>query len=304
LRSAPEEEVKKSFSTAVLRDFSGTELPEAMGLEPLTVRDQAWRHAHTDLGSCGPLRSSNPPPSRAASLPESQTMTPPGRVPELERVGRESTAEATPASGEGESQTGTRMSMQTPVVARGSIALIVAAGALAIAAAAVVVAVLIWQRPTRSSTPRYLVVEQGGAAAPRQAQGGLTPTPGAEPSGAASPSSAAPPPAGSEAAGPVGSTGPKSEGPDAVALTRAFSQQMGPLRSCLDQHRGHLGGTQKLSIFFSIDRQGAVEQAALAPAALAATPMGECVLTAARAIRFGPQPQPASFRIPVATGFQ
>ena len=55
---------------------------------------------------------------------------------------------------------------------------------------------------------------------------------------------------------------------------------------------------------FSIDTSGKVGEATLAPGTLTPTPLGECLLGAARAVNFGPQPSPAAFRIPLTTGLK
>jgi len=140
-------------------------------------------------------------------------------------------------------------------------------------------------------------------------KGSEQPAAAGQPTPSAAPPELSPTPASVGAPVPQGSSAPAASAapgsaPDPTALTRTFTQQMGPIQDCLTQHRQHLGGTQQLSIFFSIDRAGKVSQATLAPGKLTATPLGKCVLGAAHAIKFGPQPSPAAFRIPLTTGMK
>lgn len=88
-----------------------------------------------------------------------------------------------------------------------------------------------------------------------------------------------------------------SAGPD--ALSAAFARQSGRIQACFAQHTENLSGSPRISIRFSIDRAGHVQRAELLPAALAPTPVGQCLLGVARSTEFGPRDAPATFRIPI-----
>ena len=54
-----------------------------------------------------------------------------------------------------------------------------------------------------------------------------------------------------------------------------------------------------MSIRLRIDREGRVESAEIVPEVLSRSALGACLLHTARQTRFGPQPAPLSFRIPI-----
>jgi len=194
-----------------------------------------------------------------------------------------------------------KMSVQVPARSGPQATLIISLVALVVAIGGVVTAVLLLRQPARSASQRYLLLEKGpeeqAPAAGQATASGLSqqlvaPTP---------PPTGGP---GAQAATASMSSAAPGSAPDPTALTRTFTQQMAPIQDCLTKHREHLGGTQQLSIFFSIDASGKVGEATLAPGNLTPTPLGKCVLDAARAIHFGPQPSPAAFRIPLTTGLR
>jgi hypothetical protein len=183
------------------------------------------------------------------------------------------------------------MSVQVPARSGSPATLIISLIALVVAIGGVVTAVLVLRQPSRSSTQRYLLLEKGSEKQPASAGQAMA-------SGLPQPAQA---PGAEVPAAPPSSATPGSA-PDPTALTRTFTQQMAPIQDCMTKHRADLGGTQQLSIFFSIDASGKVGEATLAPGRLTPTPLGKCVLDAAHSIKFGPQPSPAAFRIPLTTG--
>jgi hypothetical protein len=54
-----------------------------------------------------------------------------------------------------------------------------------------------------------------------------------------------------------------------------------------------------VSVRFQVAESGRVESAALTPAALNGTPLGQCLIGVARATDFGPQDAPITFTIPL-----
>ena len=90
--------------------------------------------------------------------------------------------------------------------------------------------------------------------------------------------------------------GPRDE---AAALSRRFNRRRAALSACFEQHTHGTEGRPQLSIRFSIDRRGSVTEAELAPAAIASTPLGRCLVGVARSTQFGRRAEPLSFRIPI-----
>ena len=297
VRSGSKDDVAADFLEAVKRDFTGHAMPSALDLEPLTVRDQAWREAQLhESEKPVPLMSSRPPSSEKLPILDDsvyeQVTEPSGlhqrraaKVPaalEAELTGRDGSASG-------------KMSAQVPARTGSQATLIISLISLVVAIGGVTTAVLMLREPPRSTSQRYLLLEKGSEQQP--------PSGGQASPSALSPQPASPTPAGAEAPEPVASAAPGSA-PDPAALTRTFTQQMGPIQDCLTKHQQDLGNTKQLSIFFSIDRAGTVTQATLAAPSLTSTPLGQCVLGAADAIKFGPQPSPAAFRIPLTTGLK
>jgi hypothetical protein len=90
---------------------------------------------------------------------------------------------------------------------------------------------------------------------------------------------------------------PAAGGSDSVAAS--FARQSARVRACLASHAGDLGDVDQIDIGFEIRTDGAVARATIAPARLAGTPLGRCVLEAAQRIRFAQQESPLSIRIPM-----
>ena len=87
--------------------------------------------------------------------------------------------------------------------------------------------------------------------------------------------------------------------PNPRQLTRAFSRRQGKVESCFATHAAALEGAPQLSVHFVVSTQGKVTEASLEPSALSGTPLGRCLLEAARGTAFGPQPEEVSFHIPI-----
>jgi serine/threonine protein kinase len=270
---------EQDFRATVGRDFADDQMAAQMGYEGLSARDAAWREVT---------------PPRAASMPTQR----PGAIH------HELIASARAGSSGGSVR---------PRRSAGQTALIVVLAALTLAVVGVG-AVLVIRTPQAAPHARYLVVEKEhppeGVASQRPpvasdrppaapvSQSAPAPAPDAAP-----PDSAANVPNPGDPARKQGrGTDSAGGGPDAVALTKAFNRQMGPVRSCLAEHQQELGAS--LSLSFSVDRTGAVKSVGLNPASLASTPGGQCILAAARAMNFGPQPDRVSFSIPITVGYK
>lgn len=83
------------------------------------------------------------------------------------------------------------------------------------------------------------------------------------------------------------------------ALSGAFAQQKSEIEGCFASWLSDASGSPSVSIRFRVDTEGKVTSAEITPAALAGTPLGDCLLRTARGTRFPRQTAPISFRIPV-----
>jgi serine/threonine protein kinase len=92
----------------------------------------------------------------------------------------------------------------------------------------------------------------------------------------------------------------KPTGTDTAALTRTFGKQTGAVASCFRQHPGD-AGKEEIFVRFQIDTKGKVVVAEVLPAAVSGTALGTCLAGVAKSTDFGPQPKPATFRVPIHT---
>ncbi len=83
---------------------------------------------------------------------------------------------------------------------------------------------------------------------------------------------------------------------DLDALTRTFGKQSPAITACFKKHPDT---NEQVSVRFQIDTRGAVKAAEVLPASVAASPLGECIAAVARKTSFGPQPTPATVRVPL-----
>ena len=271
-----EREMAQDFAAQIERDFEG-DLPLFLGLEPLAVRDAAWREAQdTPQGARAALSSS--PPELRTSITKRE-----GRIP---------------------SQSGTLTvpvgPLASPPRTKGSSTwvLVVVAALAAVAAIAALLVVLL--RPADTATQKLVVVEKqvepdavepAASAAPLESA--AVPGPAAS-GGALGNTAAAPPP--SAARGPA----TKPDSPRGAPLARAFQRREGAIQRCFQQSPEGIEGSPRLAVKFNVDRDGHVVSAGLDPAGVAGQPLGRCILGVARATEFGPQPEAVSFSIPIA----
>lgn len=82
-------------------------------------------------------------------------------------------------------------------------------------------------------------------------------------------------------------------------LAEAFRKQRGSVVACLNAHAEAAESVPKLSVKLAVSSEGSVERAGVSPADVSQTPMGACIETAVRAMRFPPQAQPISFEVPL-----
>jgi len=166
--------------------------------------------------------------------------------------------------------------------------------------------------------PRFIVV-QGSAetgAPPVVASGSLADiaavdaTAGSDAKAEASPVSGQVAPA-AEAAGPTPPTAavgrkarpasrppklaPKSD-PEALVAQAFLRQKQGVVR-CLEKHAEEQ--LPKLSVRMRVDARGRVEEVAVLPSTVGRTSVGNCIEQAVSVMRFTPQPQAATYRVPL-----
>jgi serine/threonine-protein kinase len=166
---------------------------------------------------------------------------------------------------------------------------------LAAAGVLVLVGVAVFVGAQLASSPQAVLVYEGQVTRDDAAAPPAPPAPAAPPASAPAAAAApAPPPPRPQARKPAR--------PPAAArrLTRIFEKRDREVAACFSRYGGT--GSQApadLAIVFRTDAQGRVERAQLEPTSLAETPLGRCILTAARRTEFGPQSGTLEFSIPL-----
>ena len=82
-------------------------------------------------------------------------------------------------------------------------------------------------------------------------------------------------------------------------LTRAFSKKQGAIQACFSSHAASVTGHPQIAVRFTIAASGVVETVRVVPAALGASPLGQCILRISRITRFPSQPSVTTFSIPI-----
>lgn len=287
-----EGEIADDFRDQIRKDFTG-DMAQLLKLEELSTLDAAWRTAiGVDDEEQGLLRSSLPP------APKDSDATSIVRAPyDSSSVTLDTIVESTTGS-----------QVTTPVQDKGmspKAMILGMLGAATLAAGIAVAAVTLTSHPETPKEPRFLLVERPGETAPDVAAPIATTS--------ASPDS---PPQGVPASDPDSHDAtvsdqkapptPTRPGADAVkpadggvaALNRAFAKRSGALQNCFVRNADTLQGSPQVTIRFQVSTSGAVESAALQPAALSGTALGACVLQVARSTAFPPQEKPVAFSIP------
>jgi eukaryotic-like serine/threonine-protein kinase len=291
-RSRREEEFQTELIDDIWNDFNG-DMPQKLGLEPLAVRDAAWRAAQGDAPDTGraALTSTSPPPSgdvptQTQPLVEPKALAPaplPGATP----------AALAPAA--------------APVQPATSRTALYAGLAFALGAGA---ALYLWWAGQKQEAPasRFVVVEKeardDSQTASQVATSAEAPTPSVAETAApsAAPSTTLPVSAPTSAVKqPTGTpTQPAPQGKaDSATLSRAVQRQRGRIESCFQTHVKELEGRPEVSVRFRVAAGGHVEGADLTPGALAGTPLGQCLIGVAKSTDFGPISEPVTFTIPI-----
>jgi serine/threonine-protein kinase len=90
------------------------------------------------------------------------------------------------------------------------------------------------------------------------------------------------------------------EGP-AQLLTRSFRKQKRGIVECVNEHAELASNTVDLGVRLSLDAEGHVLSARAAPEVLAQNPLGICIASAARAMKFPAPGAPITLQVPLTT---
>jgi serine/threonine protein kinase len=284
-----EREAADAFAAQIEADFNGP-MADVLGLEALSVREASWREIQDGAPERRVSLSSSPPSLSSGSQP----------IPAGERTTSAQAFDMLTArvdSAKMQELTARARASDAPArVARPAathkpwIWVVLAA----LAAGAGSAAVLVLARREAPNAASVVVIEKQ-----HEAELAEVTAPAAESAAApvAMASAVAAEPAESAAAVPLKAAARAPAESGAAPLARAFQRQGGKIQRCFEQNPGSVQG---ISVRFQIDTAGKVQQAAVSPASVAGTPLGECITSVARATTFGPQPEPVAFSIPIA----
>ncbi|MCG8556539.1 MAG: protein kinase [Proteobacteria bacterium] len=286
LRSKPADEIAARLAERTREDFHG-DMPQALGLEPLEVRDRAWR---------GIAQQADGPRDQAELALEEEEDT--DSLPDEEQVQdlRETS------------------DVQRPATARGAATWKFLLAGLALVG---VVGAFVVSRNRHDPQAIYVVqqphAEQPAArpAEPSQATAGSPARPPAPPLEPRRAPTASPEIAQAPGATPSKKLAVKTKpkrakrrnrgpnDPDLRTLSRAFRKRQTAVEQCFQRHAQTLSGRPQVRVQFQVDSRGRVTRSELEPSALNETPLGRCLLLVSRGTHFGPQPQAISFSIPI-----
>ncbi|HEX4334417.1 MAG TPA: protein kinase [Polyangiaceae bacterium] len=265
VRERPEDDFATEFIDDVWNDFNG-DMAEKLKLEPLQARDAAWR---------GTLTGGEVPGTTSASLPAP-------RDSKATIVERNAFAETT------QTATGAPAVSRTAWVAAGVAVLAAAAAAYAFTAR------------KDEPTSRFVVVERQSTTEPSAPVTAIAPVPSAIPSAQPAVTASVPEPAPSEVPPPRSDVAPSTAGKaDPASLSRKVQGHRGAIESCFTENVKEMDGRPEVSVHFRVNASGRVDAADLVPAALNATPLGQCLIGVARRIDFGALTESLSFTIPI-----
>jgi serine/threonine protein kinase len=286
-----ERDAAEAFAAQIEADFNGA-MAEKLGLEALSLREASWRDAQevtpgrrVSLSSTPPLMESGS--QRVASAVDAGT--PQASEIVTARMGRGQLLQpvAVPKASEPSASTASSESTRKPW-------LWIVLAALAAGAGSAAVLVFAPSREPARAAGVVVIEKHSPAADATEAEPATAPEP-AVPVAAAS---AAPPaPVETPARGVKSPVRAPAAGAGSAPLAQAFQRQGGKIQRCFEQNPGAVQG---ISVRFQIDTAGIVQNAAVSPASVAATPLGACITGVARSTSFGPQAEPVAFSIPIA----
>jgi serine/threonine protein kinase len=263
--------------------------PSASGLGELLTsligaKVEPWRE-RPERGERG---EPTPLPTRAATVdpdadPLAPTFMPPSTAPRPRDAASSSTKLAGPSA------------PSAPVRPAGGRGGWIAAGVLGLGGAAALAYVL-WSG-ARAEDPPVMVVAERGSAVVETIDAGPAASP-ADAAAAVRPMDAASasPPVDAAARRPPRTVKPAAGDP----LSSAFARRTPLVSACFARDPSAVMPQGGLVLRFALDTAGAPTEVDLQPVELARTAAGACILDVARGTRFPAQPEPVTFRIPVA----
>jgi eukaryotic-like serine/threonine-protein kinase len=273
-----EREQAELFAAQVAIDFGGQEMADRLGLEPLPLRDAAWREVQDPVRQV-PL-SSSPPQIKDEVLRRDRATIP---------VRGASTSRTLPVAD------------ATPAQRRNPVSLIVLA--VAAVAAGLVAAITLLARQPGAPAPKLVVIEKEQASSNEAPSNEATiPTSAVktQQEKTTEPVAALPSSSATSLAIRRPATSATAEPGRGVLLARSFQRQEGKIQSCFRDHPESIEGEPHISVRFQVSASGAVQNALVSPSSVASTALGACIVSVARSTDFGPQPEPISFAIPIA----
>jgi serine/threonine-protein kinase len=310
-----EQDVAEDFAATIAQDFSG-ELAKTLDVDSLATLDAAWRAAAEDPRTVQPLRLSTLPPSSRGSV-TAQLDAPAPRVPAFgpptDALNEQTAVEIAARPREAPSDRAAEGDSQSPPLAApppaaapsprmgtGTLVLAVLAAGL-LAAGATFAVTHLSTPPERPRPARFVVVESKGPTAPAAPALAPASTPPAASGASATPSALASAPTRVGAAPQGDGQGSQAAAGGELGLTRAFARRHAAVERCFDEGLAGLSGSPELTLHFRVRADGSVASVALTPQAIAATPLGGCLLGVARTTAFGPQAEAVAFAIPIQT---
>jgi serine/threonine protein kinase len=285
LRTVPPETTARRLAAVVREDFNDARMADFLGVEDPTTLERAWRETSVT--------------TQTETLALSRNVVAPEAIPDVPVY----VDDSVPPPG--------MTAPSVPTVAAAPVALAAKPGPIrgapgfswsmalglgGLVAGACALIIVLRSRSTPDAPERVIVVDsRAGASVPTSATSLADPAPTAVPSAAP----ATDPPRASGAASAVGATPASASDGSAQALSRVLARRQDQIANCFASRATDVSGTPGLSVRFEVDASGHVISAHVLPAALAATPLGQCIETVARDTDFGPQPRPLSFRIPM-----
>jgi hypothetical protein len=277
LRSArdwAEARVNHELVHAIQSDFNGADMAQHLELEPLAVRDKAWRAV------VGPRASLSSAPPRRGNQETTRTSQPATIVARRSSfdLDVQATVQGSPSPAPAR--------RKLPLMLVGAACTLVLGGA----------AFLAFGAKREPAEQRFLLIEKQPASSSssevaRQAQNG-------EGNSASTPVialSALQQEQASHAPASVRSASPGAEG---SSLSSAFQRQQGRILGCFRSSPSDFSD-QPLTVRFKIDGSGAVQSAELSPPGLSNSALGACILGVARSTHFSGTGAAVSFAIPI-----
>jgi serine/threonine protein kinase len=285
LRTVPPETTARRLAAVVREDFNDPRMADFLGVEDPTTLERAWRETSVTTQTETLALSRNVVASEAVpDVPVyvDDSVPPPGMTaPSVPTVAAAPVALAAKPG---------------PITSAPGFSWSIALGLGGLVAGACALIIVLRSRATPDAPERVIVVDsRAGASMPTSATSLSDPAPAAVPSAAP----ATDPPRASGAAPAIGATPASASDGSAQALSRVLARRQDQIATCFASRATDVSGTPGLSVRFEVDASGHVISAHVLPAALAATPLGQCIETVARDTDFGPQPRPLSFRIPM-----